>query len=333
MQNNTLRGERLLNRCKLAGALLCAVAALPAHAADAPYPTRPIRAIVGFVPGGATDILARALAQKLTDSLGQQVIVDNRAGGGGVIAGMMAKEAPADGHTLFFGTISTLATNVATKRSLPYDPLKDFTPITLTVSNPYFMVVHPGVPAATTQEFINFARARAGAVNFASSGTGGGAHLAVEMFASMAKTPMVHVPYKGAAQGTTDVIAGHIQMTFAQPPVMLSHAKAGRLKVLGVTSRKRLSSWPDAPPIADAVPGYEATSWQGVLVPVNTPKPIVTRLHTEIVKALNAADLRPRLVAEGSEISGMPPEEFREYIRAEIGKWTRVVRDAKLTIE
>jgi tripartite-type tricarboxylate transporter receptor subunit TctC len=305
-----------------------------ATAAGERYPTRPIRAIVGFVPGGATDIMARQLGQKLAENLGQQVIVDNRPGGAGVIAAVMAKDAPPDGHTLFFGTISTLATNVATNRKLPYDPVRDYAPITLTASNPYFLVVHPGVPAASVKEFIALARARPGQLNYSSSGTGGGAHLGMELFRTMAGLDMVHIAYKGSAQATTEVVGGHVQMSFSQPAVMLPHARAGRIKVLGVTSLKPLGSWPEAPPVAEAgLPGFEASSWQGVLVPVRTPGPIVDRLHREIVKALHSPEVERRLLAEGSEIGGIAPEAFGAYIRKEIAKWTRVVKEAGIRVE
>ena len=308
--------------------------AQPAAPAAERYPARPIRAIVGFVPGGATDIMARQLGQKLSQSLGQQVIVDNRPGGAGVIAAVMARDAPPDGHTLFFGTISTLATNVATNRKLPYDPLRDFAPITLTASNPYFLVVHPGVPAASATEFIALARARPGQLNYSSSGTGGGAHLGMELFRTMAGLDMVHVAYKGSAQATTEVVAGHVQMSFSQPAVMLPHARAGRIKVLGVTSLKPLGSWPEAPPVAEAgLPGFEASSWQGVLAPARTPPAILDRLHREIVKALHAPEVERRLLAEGSEIGGIPPEAFGAYIRKEIAKWTRVVKEAGIKVE
>jgi tripartite-type tricarboxylate transporter receptor subunit TctC len=298
-----------------------------------PYPSKPIRALVGFAPGGATDILARQIGQKLSESFGQQVIVDNRAGGGGVIAAVMAKEAPPDGYTLFFGTISTLATNVATNPKLPYDPLRDYAPLTLTAGNPYFLVVHPSVPAKSTAEFIALAKARPGQLNFASSGTGGGAHLALEYFRSMAHLNMVHIPYKGAAPSMTDLLAGQVQMTFSQPAVTLTHAKAGKVRILGVTSLKRLPSWPDAAPIAETVPGFEAASWQGVVLPARTPKPIVQRLHGEIVKALHSKEIEGRLLAEGSEIGGISPEAFGRYIAGEIAKWTKVVRDANIKIE
>ena len=298
------------------------------------FPTRPIRAIVGFVPGGATDIRARQLGQKLTESLGQQVIVDNRPGGAGVIAAVMARDAPPDGHTLFFGTISTLATNVATNRKLPYDPVRDYAPITLTSSNPYFLVVHPSVPAGSVKEFIALARSRPGQLNFSSSGTGGGAHLAMELFRTIAGLDMVHIAYKGSAQATTEVVAGHVQMSFSQPAVMLPHARAGRIKVLGVTSPKPLGSWPEARPVADAgLPGFEASSWQGVLVPARTPRHILDRLHREIVTALHSPEVERRLLADGSEVGGGTPEAFGAYIRSEIAKWTRVVKEAGIKVE
>lgn len=308
---------------------LCAAGAAWGQA----YPIKPIRAIVPFVPGGATDIMARSLAQKLSEAFGQQVIVDNRAGGGGVIAAVMAKDAPADGYTLFCGTISTLATNVAVNSKLPYDPRLDFAPITLTSSNPYFLVTHPSVAANSVKEFVALARARPGQLNYASSGTGGGAHLAGALFVNLAKIDMVHVPYKGAGQSVTDLVGGQIQSTFAQPAVILTHAKAGKLKVLGVTSLKRLASWQDAPPIADTVPGYESSSWQAMVAPARTPKPIIERLHREIVSALNSNELRKRLLAEGSEIGGMPPDQFGAYIKSEIAKWSKVVKDSNIKVE
>jgi tripartite-type tricarboxylate transporter receptor subunit TctC len=309
-------------------------AGMPAAGA-ADYPTRPIRAIVGFVPGGATDIMARQLGQKLGESLGQPVIVDNRPGGSGIIAAVMAKDAPADGYTLFFGTISTLATNVATNRNLPYDPLKDYAPITLTASNPYFLVVPPSLPARSVKEFIALAKAKPGQLNFASSGTGGGNHLSMELFRSMAKLDMVHIPYKGAAQATAATAAGQVQMTFSQPAVALAPARAGRIRVLGVTSLKPLASWPEAPPIAEAagLPGFEASSWQGLVAPARTPRAILDRLHRETVKALHSPDIEHRLHSEGSEIGGMPPAEFAAYVRREIEKWTRVVREADIKVE
>ena len=311
--------------------IACALA-LPASAQQG-FPNRPIRAIVGFAPGGGTDIMARQLGQKLTESLGQQVIVDNRAGGGGVIAAVMARDAPPDGHTLFFGTISTLAANVATKPDLPYDPVRDYAPITLTAQSWYFLAVHPSVPAKSTAEFIALAKARPGRLNFASSGTGGGVHLAMEYFRILAKIDMVHVPYKGAAPAVQEVIAGQIQMTFTQPATAFPAAKAGRLRLLAVSAKKALASWPDAPPIADTLPGYETSTWQGVLVPARTPKPIIDRLYAEIVKALHSKEMEARLRTEGSEVGGIPPAEFAAHIKSEIAKWTRVVKEAGIKVE
>jgi len=315
--------------------LLCfsCLAACATAWAQQGFPNRPIRAIVGFAPGGGTDIMARQIGQKLTESLGQQVIVDNRAGGGGVIAAVMARDAPPDGHTLFFGTISTLAANVATKPDLPYDPLRDYAPVTLTAYSSYFLAVHPSVPAKSTAEFIALAKARPGRLNFASSGTGGGVHLAMEYFRILAKIDMVHVPYKGAAPAVAEVIAGQVQMTFTQPATALPHAKTGRLRLLAVSARKALPSWPEAPPIADTLPGYETSTWQGVLVPARTPKPIVDRLYGEIVKALHSKELAGRLQAEGSEVGGIPPAEFGAYIKSEIAKWKRVVKEAGIKAE
>jgi tripartite-type tricarboxylate transporter receptor subunit TctC len=317
------------------GTVIAAGAWAQSAAPRTTYPTKPIRAIVGFAPGGATDIMARALGQKLTDAFGQQIIVDNRAGGGGIIAATMAKESPPDGYTLFFGTISTLATNVATNPKLPYDPLQDFAPITMTSYNPYFLVVHPSVAAKSVKELIALARAKPGQLNYASSGTGGGAHLALELFRTMAKLDMVHVPYKGSAPSIIDLVGGQVHMTFAQPSVSLAHAKAGRLRILGVTSLKPVVSWPDAPPLAQAaaLPGFEATSWQGVVVPAKTPNVIISRLYGEIVRALSAPDLRAKLAAESSEVGGMPPEQFAQYIRNEIAKWKRVVKDANIKVD
>ena len=321
-----------------AGALLtmtvgAAAAAAPAAAAQS-YPVRPIRAIVGFVPGGSTDLIARQLAQKLSESLGQPVIVDNRPSGAGVMAAVMAKDAPPDGHTLYFGTISALATNVAVQARLPYDPVRDYAPITMTLSNPYFLVVHPAVPAGSVKDFIALARAGPGQLNYSTSGTGGGAHLGVELLRSMARIDIVHIPYKGAAQATAEVVAGHVQMSFSQPSVALPHARAGRVKVLGVTGLKPLHSWPDAPPVAEAgLPGFEASSWQGVLVPAMTPKPVIDRLHREIVAALHSPEIERRLLADGSEVGGGSPEAFGAYIRSEIAKWTRVVKEAGIRVE
>lgn len=311
--------------------VVLALCAMPAFAQE--YPSRPIRAIVGFLPGGGTDLLARDIGHKLSAAFGQQVIVDNRAGGGGVIAAVLAKDSPPDGHTIFFGTISTLAVNVATKAKLPYDPVRDYAPVTTISFTPYLLVVNPAVPAKSTREFIGLAKATPGKINYGTTGIGGGAHLALELFRTMAGIDMVHIPYKGGAQLVGEIFAGHIQMAYSVPAIAIPHINSGKLRVLAVSSAKRLAVLTDVPPIAEAVPGYEATSWQGVVVPARTPRAIVDRLHTEIVKALHSQELGGRLKAEGAEIGGGPPEAFGKLIRTEIEKYVNLVKQAGIRVE
>ncbi|MCC7483323.1 MAG: tripartite tricarboxylate transporter substrate binding protein [Hyphomicrobiales bacterium] len=297
------------------------------------YPMRPIRGIVPYQPGGPTDVMARLLAARLGESLGQQVIIDNRGGASGVIAAVMAKQAPADGYTLFFGTITALTTLPALSNKLPYDPLRDFAPITLTSSNPYIIAVHPST-ANSFADFVERVRARPGQITYGSAGTGGGAHLAAELLRITAKLDMIHVPYQGSGPALTDLIAGQIQMSYAGPISLGVHARTGRVKAIAVTSRKRLASWPDLPTVAEhGYPEYEATSWQGVEAPAGTPAAIVDRLHAAIVKALASAELQQRFALEGAEMGGMPPAEFTRFIRAEAAKWKRVVRESNIRVE
>jgi len=315
-------------------ALACVLGTICNVTSAQDYPSKSIRAIVPFAAGGAADIMARDISQKLTESMGRQVFVDNRGGASGIIAAVMAKEAAPDGYTIFFGTISTLATNVATRAKLPYDPLRDFAPITMTSSNPYFLVVHPSVPAKSTRDFVALAKAMPGKLNFASSGLGGGAHLAVELLLSKAKIDLIHVPYKGGSgQSIVELIGGQVEMTLAQPAVVLPHAKNKRLRILGVTGPKALDAWPQARPVAEAVPGYESTSWQGLVVPARAPKPVIDRLHAEVVKALRSPDIENKLRTIGSEIGGMPPDAFANHIKSEIEKWTQVVKTAKIILQ
>jgi tripartite-type tricarboxylate transporter receptor subunit TctC len=305
--------------------LLCAVLAGNAWAQT--YPTKPIRFIVGYVPGGGTDMMARTLSGKLSNSMGQQVIVDNRAGGGGLIAAVIAAKASPDGYTLFAGTISTLATNVSMYSKLPYDPVRDFAPVTLTSMSPYLLLVNPAIPVATLREFIALAKATPGRINYASASSGSGNHLSQEMFKFMAGIDIVHVPYKGAADQLTALIAGEVQASFIQVQVALPQVRAGRIKVLAITSAQRLAVVSEVPTIAEAgVPGYEATSWQGVVVPTGTPRAIVNRLYGEIAKALQTPEVKARLAAEGSTPGGITPEEFAAHIKSEIAKWAKVVK-------
>ena len=311
---------------------------MPAAAAGAgaaqTYPDRPLRFIVPFVPGGATDIMARTIAAKVNESWRQPVVVDNRAGGGGTIAAVMAAKAPADGYTWFFGTISTLATNVAAYRKLPYDPLRDYDPVTITAITPFFIVVHPSVPAATLAELIAVAKAQPGKINYGSSGVGGGAHLTVEYFKMMAGIDLFHVPYKGAGQITTDLIGGQIQLAFSQPPSAVPHVRAGKLRALATTAMKRVAALPEVPVMAEAgLPGFEASSWQGVVLPHRTPRALTEKILAEVRRILAGPDMRERLAVEGSEPGGMAPHEFRAHIEREIVKWTKVVRATGITID
>ena len=304
-------------------------AQIPAQTPAQTYPTKPIRFVVGFGAGGGNDMIARTLSRKMTDSMGQQIVVDNRAGGAGIVAAVLVAKAPPDGYTLFAGSISTLATNVSMHSKLPYDPVRDFAPVTTTTSSPYLCLVNPAVPAASIKEFVALAKAPGSKINYASAGSGGGNHLSQELFKAMTGANMVHVPYKGAAEQMTALIAGEVQMSCIQVQVALPQARAGRLRALAMTSEQRLPVAPDIPTVAESgVPGFEAVSWQGMVVPAGTPPAIVKRLHAETAKALQAPDVLQRLTAEGTTAGGITPEAFAAYIKSEIAKWAKVVKIA-----
>lgn len=318
----------------IAFATCVAASAAPAAGIAQTYPDRPLRFIVPFVPGGATDIMARMIAAKVNEDWRQPVVVDNRAGAGGAIAAVMAAKAAPDGYTWFFGTISTLATNVAAYRKLPYDPLRDFDPVTLTAITPFFIVVHPSVPAVTLTEFIRLAKARPGKINYGSSGTGGGAHLVVEYFKMYAGIDLFHVPYKGASQITTELIGGQIQLAFSQPPSAVPHVRVGKLRALATTAAKRVSALPEVPVMAEAgLAGFEANSWQGIVLPKGTPPVLTDKILGEVRRILTAPEMSERLANEGSEPGGISPAEFRRHIEREIAKWTKVVRSTGLKID
>lgn len=315
-------------------ALCAAICAFAGNAKAQSYPERPIRFIVPFVPGGATDIMARTIAAKVNESWGQPVVVDNRAGGGGTIAAVLAAKSPPDGYTWFVGTISTLATNVAAYPKLPYDPLRDFDPVTVTAITPFFIVVHPSVPAATLKEFIALAKERPGKLNYGSSGTGGGAHLTGEYFKLLAGVDIVHVPYKGAAQITTDLLGGQIQLAFSQPPSAVPHVRAGKLRALATTAAKRVSALPEVPVMAEAgLPAFDANSWQGIVLPRGTSPALTEKILAELRRILATPEMRERLATEGSEPGGMSPAEFRRHMEREIAKWTKVVKATGLKID
>jgi len=292
------------------------------------YPTRAIKLVVPSSPGGGTDIVARILGQKLSEQLGQQFVVENRAGAGTVIGNdAVAKSAP-DGYTLLMG-LSTLAINPSMYAKLPYDALRDFAPISQSVSACNILILHPSVPAKTVVELIALARAKPGSLTFGSAGMGTNPHLSGELFKSLARIDMVHVPFKGSGQSIISQVAGEIAANFPSVPTAMPYVKAGRLRGIGVTTLRRVEVLPDVPSIAEAgLPGYEATQWFGLLAPAGTPRPIIDRLYQESSRALRSADMKERMTAEGLEVVGSTPEEFASYIRSETEKWTQVIKAA-----
>jgi tripartite-type tricarboxylate transporter receptor subunit TctC len=322
----------VLTRLTLFALFLSLSGAFAAPALAQGYPTRPIRIVVPFPPGGGTDILARLLAQKLTESLGQQVIVDNRPGAGGKTGTEIAVKAAPDGHTLLMVSAS-YAVNAAIYR-LTFDPLKDLVPVAQMASVPFVLVSHPSLPAGNMKELIALAKAKPGQLNYASTGNGSSPHLAGELLTMMTDTRMVHVPYKGGGPALTDVLAGEVQLLFNTVVQSLPHIKSGRLKPIAVGSLKRSSALPQVPTIDESgVKGYDVTNWFGVLVNGRTPRPIVTRLNKDIVQHLQGAEFRKRLATEGAEPVSGTPEEFGRVIRADIEKFSRVVKAAGIRIE
>jgi tripartite-type tricarboxylate transporter receptor subunit TctC len=295
--------------------------------ARADYPERPVTIVVGFPPGGPSDTLARIVAKKLGELLGQPFIVDNRPGAGGNVAGEVAAHAEPDGYTLLMGNNSILATNVSLYSKIGYDPVKDFEPISLIGSQANILVVNPNVHADTMQELIELAKDNPGKLNFASSGYGAAAHLAGELFKTMAHIDIVHVPYKGAGPALQDVISGQDQMMFATAASVLGMIKSGQVRALAVTTLKRTAILPDLPTIDElGIKGFEATTWHGLVAPDGTPSDIIATLHRAVIAALDDTDVRRELTALGVDIQGDTPEEFSAYIKAEIPKWAAVIK-------
>ena len=307
-----------------------AVAAMGVHAhAAEPYPAKPVRFVIAFSPGGPSDILTRLIGGKLAESMGQPFVFDNRPGAGGNIAGEIVAKSPPDGYTLLMGNNSILATNASLYKNMGFDPVKDLAPIALVASQPNILVVHPSVPVKSVKEFIALAKSRPGELNYASSGSGAAAHLAAELFKSMTKTTMVHVPYKGAGPALIDVLAGQCQVMFATALSVQPYLQSGRLRPLAVTTATRSPTMPALPTVAEAgVPGFEASTWHGVVAPAGTPDAVIARLNTEINRVLKLPDVRERLTSQGAEIIGGTPQDFAAYIRKEIPKWAKVVRDS-----
>jgi tripartite-type tricarboxylate transporter receptor subunit TctC len=313
------------------GVLLAFVAAL---ACAQNYPTKPIRLVVPFPPGGATDLLARDVAQKLTEAWGQAVIVDNRPGAGGNIGSeLVAKSAP-DGYTLEMGTVGTHAINASLYAKMPYDHVKDFTPVILVAGVPNVLVVNPAVPANSVAELISYAKANPGKLNFASSGNGTSIHLSGELFKVMAGVQITHIPYKGSAPALQDLLAGQVQMMFDNLPPSLPQIKAGKLRALAVTSLTRAPALPDVPTLSESgLPGFDASSWFGILAPAGTPAPIVAKLNAEVAKWLATPEAKEKLAKQGANIAGGTPDDFAKHISSETAKWAKVVKESGAKID
>jgi len=305
--------------------LLLAAAAAGAWAQG--YPARPIRIVVPFPAGGATDILAREAAQKLTEVWGQPVIVDNRPGAGGNIGSELVARAAPDGYTLEMGTVGTHAINASLYAKMPYDHVRDFAPVILVASVPNVLVVNPALPVNSVQELIAYAKANPGKLNFASSGSGTSIHLSGELFKVMAGVQMTHIPYKGSAPALQDLIGGQVQLMFDNLPPSLPQIKGGKLRALAVTSAVRAPALPDVPTVAEAgLPGFEASSWFGILAPAGTPPEIIAKLNAEIAKWLASPEAKEKMLALGANAAGGSPEDFARHIAAETAKWQKVVK-------
>jgi tripartite-type tricarboxylate transporter receptor subunit TctC len=304
----------------------------PCNAADTTsYPVRPVRLLVPSTSGGSVDTLARTVAVRLTEKWGQQVVVDNRAGAGGVIGAELTAKAPPDGYTVLMCTIAACATSVSLHRSLPYDPLKDFEPVTLAATQNLLLMLHPSIPAASVRDLIALAKASPGKYAFSSAGNGTGGHLSGELFKMLAGVDLLHVPYKGVAPAIVDVVSGQVSMTFSSILTALPQVKSGKLKALAVTGAKRSPAAPELPTMMEAgVKGYESATWYAVLAPAKTSKEIVGKLNGDIVAILKQPEVRDRLSKEGADPVGSTPQELAAYMKSEIEKWSKVVKAARI---
>ena len=311
---------------------LGAAFALPAAAQG--YPSKTVRLILPYPPGGGSDTIARPVTKKLSEYLGQQVLVDNRGGAGGNIGMEAAARSAPDGHTIVLGLTAQLAVNPSLFKSISYDPVRDFDPITMLANGAYVLVAHPSLPVRSVKDLIAVARARPGEVFYASSGNGSGAHLATELLSNMTGIKLVHVPYKGGGPALVDTIDGQTQILFATPIASSGHIKAGRVRPLAVSSAKRVQSFPDVPTVAQAgLPGYEAGVWYGILAPKGTPREIVTRLNQDIRKVLNDSGIRAFLTKAGIEPDGGTPEALGRYMQSELAKWAKVIKAGNIRID
>ena len=310
--------------------LLCAIcfgAIWPAGAQQ--YPSRPVRMLVPSTPGGSVDTLARTIGPKLSERWGQQFIVENRAGASGTIAGELTAKAPPDGYLLLLGTISSLATNVVLQKKLPYDPVKDFAPVSLVATQNLMLVVHPSVPAKTVGELVRFAKSQPGKLSFASAGNGTGSHLSGELFKQVAGVDILHIPYKGVQPAMVDVISGQVAINFPSILSAMPHVRSGRVRSLAVTGATRTRAAPDLPTMQEAgVKNYESMTWYALVAPAGTPQDIVAKLSAEVAAILKHSETNERLAREGADPVGSTPQEFGRFMQSEIEKWRRVIRAA-----
>jgi tripartite-type tricarboxylate transporter receptor subunit TctC len=314
--------------------LLLALLAIAGPVAGQQYPARPIRMIIGFPPGGGTDIVGRIVGQKLSEALGQQILPDNRGGAGGLIGAELAARAAPDGYTVMMAHIAAISILPSLISKLPYDPQKDFAPISLVAIGPNLLVVHPSLPARSVKELVALAKARPGQLQYASPGAGTVQHLAGELFKLQAKVDMLHVPYKGSGQSIVDLIAGHVHLDFDSVPPVLPHVRSGRLRALAVTSEKRFSILPDIPTVTEGgVPGFDMSTWWGLVAPAAVSKDIIARLQAETVKVLRQPDVKEKIAFAGADTVGNTAEEFAAFIRAERAKYARIVKDANIKID
>ena len=321
-------------RTLLASLAVAAAGALPLGALAQNFPTKPITIIVPFSAGGTTDILARIVGQGLTTELGQSVVVDNKPGAGGNIGGSLAAKATADGYTLFMGTVGTHAINQSLYKKMPFDPVKDFAPLSRVATVPNLLVAHPSQPFKTVKEMIAYAKANPGKITFGSPGSGASPHVAGELFKSMTGTDLLHIPYKGSAPAMTDLLGGQTSVMFDNMPSAIQHVRSGKLRPIAVTTAKRSPELPDVPTIAEAgVPGYEATSWFGMFAPAGTPKPVLDKLHAALIKVLNQADVKKKIAEQGGDVVAETPAQFAAFIQAESVKWGKVVKESGATAD
>jgi tripartite-type tricarboxylate transporter receptor subunit TctC len=296
------------------------------------YPSKPVRFVVPYAAGGATDLIARVIGERLSANLGQPFVIDNRPGAATLLGAQLVAKAEPDGYTLLMATSTTLAINASLYKNLPYDPVKDFAPISLAIQHPFVLLVNPNLPAHNVKELVALAKSKPGQLAYASGGSGSFPHLAMALFQSMTGIDVIHVPYKGSAPALTDLMGGQIAMMFDN--TALTYVKSGKIRALAVTTKDRLSVMPDVPTLQEAgVPGYELAAWQGVIAPAGTPRPVVDRLNEAIVKSLHEPETAKRLTGDGGQIITSTPDQFAAYIRSEIGRFAKIVKDSGAKVE